>query len=154
MQLFEKGDFRSTHQREFNQIIGARFEGIRDYIVCHYKVNSRTDSEYWVANRENSNLSESLQSLLTVWQTGGDLAVEIERQGIADYYSALSWHCLLAGYGIFPHAQPLNGKDQRADRFDVNGVRNFNRRCALNFAPHTAQLLALRSRRSHSPMFP
>ena len=154
IQLFEKGDFQSTHQREFNQIIGARFDGIRDYIVCHYKVNSRDDSDYWVANRENLNLSDSLQSVLEVWQSGEDLAIEIERQGIADYYSTLSWHCLLAGYGIFPHDRPLIGDDQRAVRFDVDGVRDFNRRCALNFAPHTTQLLALQGSRGRSSVFP
>lgn len=144
MRCFERGEFQTTHQNEFNQSIRARFEGIRDYIVCHYKVNSRADSEYWIANRDNQNLSESLQSLLQVWQTGGDLSIEVERQSIGEYYSTLSWHCLLAGYGIFPHDQALKTGDVRMTRFDVHAVQDFNRRCAMNFAPHASQLSALK----------
>lgn len=140
IRLYQDGDFTNAHQNDFNTSIRARFEGIRDYIVCHYKVNSRADSEYWIANRDNTHLSDSLQSLLSVWQSGGDLALEVERQGISDYYSTLSWHCLLAGYGIFPHSQPLVGNDERAQRFDLAAVQDFNRRCALNFATHAEQL--------------
>jgi len=32
--------------------------GTRDYIVTHYKTNSRTDTEYWRANAANMNLSD------------------------------------------------------------------------------------------------
>lgn len=140
---FERGEFSTRYQKDFNQQIRGRFEGIRDYIVAHYKLNSRSDTPYWVANRENTHLSESLEQVLHVWQSNGDLAVEIERQGIGQYYSAISWHCLLAGYGIFPHAEPLTRNDERAKRFDIASVREFNRRCALNFSNHQQQLAAL-----------
>ena len=39
---------------------------------------------------------------MTAWFSGADLAAEIHRLGISRYYSALSWHCLFAGYGTFP----------------------------------------------------
>ena len=143
IQLFEQGGFGNDQCARFNSIIRARFEGIRDYIVCHYKVNSRSDTEYWVANRDNKNLSDSLQTILQVWQSGGDLSVEIDRLGLADYYSTLSWHCLLSGYGIFPHDRPLSANDPRMQRFNITDVKEFNRRCALNFSSHDAQLDAL-----------
>jgi len=145
--FFEQGEFSASYQGEFNQSIRARFDGVRDYIVAHYKLNSRADTEYWIANRENQNLSESLRCLLRVWQSVGDVSLEIERQGIADYYSTISWHCMLAGYGVFPQAQPLLVGDRRTERFDIAAVRDFNRRCALNFALHASQLEGLRGDR-------
>ena len=31
----------------FNKEMNARFDGVRDYIVCHYKANQRKDTDYW-----------------------------------------------------------------------------------------------------------
>ena len=98
-------DFSTQHQAQFNQRINARFDGIRDYIVCHYKVNQRHDSAYWRDNRANTNMSNSLQAILECWDKGGDLLAEINQQQIAGYYSAVSWYCLLAGYGRFVATQ-------------------------------------------------
>lgn len=99
---YDRGGFTPQHRDAFNQMIAARYEGIRDYIVCHYRVNQRRDSDYWRDNAANTALSPSLKSLLTTWFSGGDLVAEVQRQNIGRYYSAISWHCLLAGYGSFP----------------------------------------------------
>ncbi len=131
-----------SQQAAFNQQIHARFNGIKDYIVCHYKMNSRTDTEYWKANRDNPHISDSLASLLQVWHLGGDLSLEIDRQQISHYYSTLSWHALLAGYGAFNEKNQHNliKHDRRAQRFSIEEVENFNQRCALNFTKHAAQI--------------
>lgn len=102
---FSAGNYSQQHQAQFNQRINARFDGICDYIVCHYKVNGRHDSVYWSENRDNMNISDSLQALLSCWDKGGDLLSEINQQQIAGYYPAVSWYCLLAGYGRFPATQ-------------------------------------------------
>jgi len=139
IQYYGAGKISLSDKAEFNKAIYSRFDGIRDYIVCHYKVNSRTDSEYWRACANNTQLSDSLRSLLSVWNAGGDISLEIERQGIAEYYPTLSWHCLLSGYGVFDSQRELVS-DERAQRFAINDVIEFNRRCALNFKPHIDQL--------------
>ncbi len=139
IQYFAKGNTSSREKAEFNKAIYSRFEGIRDYIVCHYKVNSRPDTDYWRECTENIRLSDSLRSLLAVWNAGEDISVEIERQGIAQYYPTLSWHCLLSGYGVFDFPSRLLS-DDRAQRFAIDDIVDFNRRCALNFQPQVAQL--------------
>ncbi|MCH2190192.1 MAG: tryptophan 7-halogenase [Gammaproteobacteria bacterium] len=125
---------------EFNRRIVSRFEGIRDYIVCHYKVNSRVDTDYWRSAREDITISGSLESILQVWDSNGDLSEEIDRQRIGAYYSSLSWHSLLAGYGRFRTFDSLNSNDERIARFPLESVIDFNRRCAMNFSNHTDQL--------------
>ena len=71
---------------------------------------------------------------------GEDLREEIRRQDIERYWSADSWHCLLAGYGIFPRPEQLRPEDPERRRFKLEEVDDFLRRCALNFKPHREQL--------------
>ena len=119
-----------------------RFERVRDYIVAHYKLNTREDTEYWKANRDNMELSDSLRHILDVWYRRGDLTAEIERQDLESHFTNLSWHCLLAGYGAFP---PLaENQPGRGDLYREQKVADFLSRCALNFTSHGQNLEALR----------
>ncbi len=138
---FEKGQFTGQYQDVFNRKISERFERVRDYIVAHYKLNTRNDSEYWRANRDNSKLSESLIQLLQVWYQREDLAAEIQRQNIEDHFSNTSWHCLLAGYGAFP-ALAAN-QPGKGDLYQEQKIQQFLSGCALNFDSHEAQLAVL-----------
>lgn len=135
---FEKGKFSNQYQGQYNSQTSERFERVRDYIVAHYKLNSRMDSEYWRANRENDVLSDSLRQLLDVWYKRDDLEAEIARQDLSRHFNAESWHCLLAGYGAFPSlaaAQPGKG-----DLYQEQGVEKFVTGCAMNFASHQQNL--------------
>ncbi|WP_260681552.1 tryptophan halogenase family protein [Aliiglaciecola sp. M165] len=127
---FTSGQFSNQHQAEFNQLISSRFEGIRDYIVCHYKVNSRNKGNYWLDNANNKHLSDSLLHILDCWDKGGDLTQEINRQNIGHYYPAVSWHCLLAGYGRFP---PLGASSPATHDVNIAEIQHFIRQCAQGF---------------------
>ncbi len=129
--LYENGNFTNKNEQQFNQLTNARFEGIRDYIVAHYRANSRDDTEYWIANGENTKLSNSLVDILNCWIKGEDLNKEIERQKISQYYSVVSWTCLLSGYGIFP--DNLNPPNQQTRGYDLKTLDEFIERCGLNY---------------------
>jgi hypothetical protein len=117
---------------------------VRDYIVCHYRVNSRTDTEYWRQNAANDHLSDSLRAVLRVWTSGEDLTKEIERQGVGQFYTPASWHCILAGYGLFPAQEQLKPDTEAVSKTNLAVVDDFIRRCALNFTPHKEHLALLR----------
>lgn len=129
-----------TDKARFNQKVSARFDGVRDYIVCHYKMSSRDDTDYWCDNAANNQISDSLSSLLDAWKRGEDMSLEVERQSIGQYYSVISWHCMLAGYGQFPSIDAGLRDDSKLQRFPLAGVQEFNRRCSLNFSSHIKQL--------------
>ncbi|TPV62152.1 tryptophan 7-halogenase [Aestuariibacter sp. GS-14] len=132
MDHYEKGGFSDQYRHAYNAVIRERFERVRDYIVAHYKLNTRNDSEYWRANRNNEALSESLLQLLDVWFRRGDLQQEIQRQKLDSHFGATSWHCLLAGYGAFPRLaanQPNTG-----DLYKEHNLETFFSGCLLNFA--------------------
>jgi 2-polyprenyl-6-methoxyphenol hydroxylase-like FAD-dependent oxidoreductase len=139
IRAFEGAGFTADHRDTFNRSIAARYDGIRDYIVCHYRMSRRTDTAYWRDNAANGDLSDSLKAIITCWFTGGDLEREIADQGIAAYYPASSWHCLLAGYGQFPDKLAATTEP----RFDMTATDDFLRRAARNFRDHKAVLAKL-----------
>lgn len=113
---------------------------MRDYIVCHYKMNSRDDTDYWRDNAANTQVSDFLSSLLSAWKHGEDLSLEVERQNIGQYYSVISWHCMPAGFGQFPSYDARLKDDPKSHRFPLTDVQEFNRRCSLSFSSHLMQL--------------
>lgn len=129
---------------DFNRRIAARYEGIRDYIVAHYRFNSRNDTDYWRANAAQQKLSDSLKSLMTCWFTGGDLVEEIARQDISKYYAPLSWHCLMAGYGAFPDDAKMRPPEPGLPLADMAKIERFVGGCAANFPSHDVILAAIR----------
>jgi hypothetical protein len=140
---FTAGNFTRSQQDKYNQQVAERYARVRDYIVAHYKLNTRPDSEYWRANRDNEQLSDSLIQLLEAWYRRDDLEQEIQRQNIGEHFSSISWHCLLAGYGAFPALaakQPGQG-----DLYKEQNIAKFLQGCALNFQPHMQNLQYLSS---------
>ncbi|MBL8651915.1 MAG: tryptophan 7-halogenase [Sphingopyxis sp.] len=130
---FEGGGFTAQHRSVFNQRIAARYEGIRDYIVAHYRMNQRTDAgEYWRDAAAMEALSDDLKAMITAWFTGADLDEAIAQLGIGAYYGSISWHCLFAGYGVFPDAAKMRPPPDGLG--DTAAVADFLRRASMNFA--------------------
>lgn len=145
MDALEQYHFTCAGRDDFNRTVNNHFEGVRDYIVAHYKLNTRgmdgqAGSEYWRANRENKQLPESLLQILDVWYRRGDLAEELAQRKIKPAFNAASWHCLLAGYGAFPALAPNQPGQHKGDLYYEAKVAGFVEGCALNFPLHSQVL--------------
>lgn len=127
------GAWNDDNRDEYNAAIAGRYEGIRDYLVCHYRTAQRSDTEYWRALAANNALSDSLKGVITAWFTGGDLEQEVMRQDIGKFYLPMSWHCMLAGYGNFPRQELLKPPGPDVVQFDMGNVDRFVSGCAMNF---------------------
>ena len=135
-QAYEAGGFTAQHRVAFNASISARYEGIRDYIVAHYRLNQRTDTPYWRDNAANDHLSGNLRKMMTAWFRQQDmLAANDEAYGGKRYYADASWHCLFAGYGTFPSPEQMRPPPPQARVADLEGVQNMLDACAGNFGP-------------------
>ena len=130
---------------EFNADIASRYEGIRDYLVCHYRTARRSDTDYWRDATSNNVLSDSLKAVITAWFTGQDLEQEVTRQDIGRFYMPMSWHCMLAGYGNFPAPEMLKPPGPEITRFDMADLDRFVGGCAMNFPAHADALAQLQS---------
>ena len=133
-QAYEQGGFGPQHRDAFNASIAARYEGIRDYIVAHYRLNQRTDTQYWRDNAANDRLSPGLKRMMTAWFRQQDLnAANDEAYGGKRYYANASWHCLFAGYGTFPPQQSMTPVPANVRPGDPAQMRAMFAACAQNF---------------------
>jgi tryptophan 6-halogenase len=129
----EQGNFTPEYRDRFNLAAAARYEGIRDYIVAHYRMNQRHDTDYWRANAANQALSDPLKAMMTAWFTQADLATAIDEVYDQRYYSNGSWHCLFAGYGTFPAPEKMRPLPENAAGADLAAIEAMLAACGRNF---------------------
>jgi len=146
-EFIEKGDLSEAAQARFNALINAHFEGIRDYIVTHYKTNTRTDTEYWRANAANLNLSDDLKKLYSLWMNGKSIVPAVRQQLIGRGYPVFSWYALMAGMGVFPDPGDLRAPSAEEARYSMEEIDNLIRRSAVNYPDHKSTLAQIPPRR-------
>lgn len=54
--------------KRFNEKFRYRWDRIIDFLKLHYVLSQRTDSDFWVDNRNADSIPDSLQELLALWQ--------------------------------------------------------------------------------------
>jgi 2-polyprenyl-6-methoxyphenol hydroxylase-like FAD-dependent oxidoreductase len=143
----EQGDLSDAAQARFNGRVNEHFEGTRDYIVTHYKTNSRSDTEYWRANAANLNLSEPLKQLLNLWMSGNSIAPVVRKQTLGRGYPVFSWYSIMAGMGIFPDAKDLHPPTAQEVTYGVAEIDNLLERSAANYRDHREVLSNIPPRR-------
>ena len=152
VEFIESGDFSDAAHDRFNERVNAHFEGTRDYIVTHYKTNSRNDTDYWRANSANLNISEPLKLLYNLWMAGRSIVPELRRRGRDQAYPIFSWYCILAGMGIFPDQRDLRPPRAEENRYRMAEIDNLLARSALNFPDQRELLQAIPPRREEESL--
>lgn len=151
VEVLEAGDLGERAQEKFNQKLNAHFEGTRDYIVTHYKTNSREDTEYWRANAANMNLWDSLRQLYATWMSGRSIASDVGQQKIGYGYPIFSWYSIMSGMGIFPDEKDLKPAGAH-QQYDLAEVDNMLKRSAMNFRPQKEVLRDIPKRRAEKSL--
>ena len=130
----ESGGYSDRHRDTFNARIAQRYDGIRDYIVAHYRMNRRSDTDYWRENAANDSIPDNLKAMMTAWFTHSDIArANREIYGTHPAYAPMSWHALFAGYGSFPPADRLQALPNGLHSADLDETAHLLQRCAANF---------------------
>lgn len=130
-----EGAFAISRRAHFNDTVRARFEGIRDYIVCHYQASDRSDTPYWQDCQNNTVRSDNLNAVLDAWRRREDITPVLLARGMDAYYSTLSWHCLLAGYGVYPPVDQHSVTHERQAEDRLREVRQLIARAVQARAP-------------------
>jgi glycine/D-amino acid oxidase-like deaminating enzyme len=87
-------DFKPELAYEFNRYMGARYESVRDFIIMHYKLARRSDTEFW-RYCANMAVPDSLQHQIELFRESGRVAA-YDRDG----FSEPSFVSMLLGLGI------------------------------------------------------
>ena len=81
---------------EFNRQAKIEAEGIRDFIILHYKLTKRNDSPFWRECRSKS-VPADLQRKIDLFAKTGKVFREQD-----DLFDENSWSQVLLGQGLFP----------------------------------------------------
>ncbi len=79
---------------EFNRLVDIEYDRVRDFLILHYHLNSRDDSELWRYCR-NMQIPESLQHKIDVFKHRGH--IDIYRYGL---FAPPSWISVFLGQGL------------------------------------------------------
>ncbi len=97
-QLFPVHGVHECEADEFNAQAYNDYEKIRDFIILHYKVTDRTDSEFWRYCRSMS-IPESLERRIALFRRTGKIFKEP-----SELFSEESWRQVMMGQGIEPES--------------------------------------------------
>jgi tryptophan halogenase len=81
---------------EFNRQSRLEFEGIRDFIILHYKATEREDTEFWRHCR-HMEVPQSLKDRMSLFEETGRIA----RYG-DELFTQVGWLQVLIGQGVIP----------------------------------------------------
>ena len=96
LQLFPNQGVRQADVDEYNKRTAAEMEHIRDFIILHYKVTDRTDSDFWNHVRTMA-VPASLQHRIDLFRESGHV-FRIPNELFAEN----SWIQVMLGQGITP----------------------------------------------------
>ena len=114
LQIFPYGGITESDRTEFNRQMDTEFRYIRDFIIMHYHVTERTDSEFWRRCRD-MDIPDSLRHRLDLFRDSGRV-FETE----ADIFRENSWTQVMLGQGIEPQSyHPI------VDMMDEKELRQF-----------------------------
>lgn len=99
--------------REYNRLIDFEYERIRDFLILHYHLNQRDDSELWRYCR-HMDVPESLKEKITIFKHRG--YVDTYKYGL---FSLPSWISVLNGQDLAQESV-----DPFAARISVDAVSN------------------------------
>jgi tryptophan halogenase len=114
LQMFPYSGIVESDRAEFNRQMDTEFRFIRDFIILHYHVTERTDSEFWRRCRE-MDIPDGLQHRLDLFRdTGRVFETDL------DIFRENSWVQVMLGQGIEPQSyHPI------VDMMDEQELRQF-----------------------------
>jgi tryptophan 6-halogenase len=99
---FARGDYQPVFRDHFNQIVNEAFDATINYIQMHYKLTTRTDTQYWRDCASNENISDATRELIAAWEDPDTDFHSVLRQHVhRSSYAPYSWYCILSGMGRY-----------------------------------------------------
>jgi tryptophan halogenase len=98
LELFPDRDCSPALADEFNRFMGIRYESVRDFIVLHYKLTQRDDSEFW-RYCASMPIPDALRHQIELFRETGRVAI-LDRAGFAEP----SFVAMMMGLGVTPNA--------------------------------------------------
>jgi len=96
MRLFPFNGITQTTIDEYNNKLTSELEAVRDFIVLHYKVNQRKDSDFWQFC-QHMEVPDSLAHKIALFKETGRVFLDD-----GDIFRVDSWTQVMLGQGLLP----------------------------------------------------
>ncbi|MFP5392596.1 MAG: tryptophan halogenase family protein, partial [Gammaproteobacteria bacterium] len=139
MMMFPHAGFEQADIDTFNRQTDAEYLAIRDFLILHYKLNARADSEFWRYCREMA-IPETLQRKMDLYRSHGRILREND-----ELFAETSWLQVMHGQGLTPRGyNPL--VDQQSEEAITDFVAQVRAliRSAAEAMPTHEQFIAAR----------
>jgi len=146
---FPDSDFAAPLQNSYNTLVNEFYDEVIDFIVLHYHLNNRTDSEYWRVARQEAQIPDSLKQKLELWRlkmpSPNDLKTE-------HFFNANNYLTALMGKGFYDHEPPqLHGVSPVEWRQYMGARQAQDEKLTSNLPGHVALLKAIRGETAQQP---
>lgn len=113
--LFPDKSFSPTLVDEFNEMTALEYERVRDFIILHYKLTKRTDSDFWM-RCQTMELPDSLNKKMAIFKERGHFI-----RYRWEMFHPMSWLAIYTGFQYLP-----KNYDPAVDAYDVDDLaKNF-----------------------------
>nr|WP_051548033.1 tryptophan halogenase family protein [Sneathiella glossodoripedis] len=99
---FPDKSYPKALQNRFNETTSQMMESIRDFIILHYCINNRKDSEYWRVAREEMPIPDSLAQMLEEYRYTLPLTTPFDRTFL---FNRMSFETVLFAKNYFKDTQ-------------------------------------------------
>jgi len=99
--FFPDKSFNQTDIDEANRQASLEMEHIRDFILLHYKLSERTDTEFW-RHIQSIKMPASLEHKINVFKRRGYI---VEHEG--ESFKSASWISMYNGFDVMPNESQI-----------------------------------------------
>ncbi|WP_395007653.1 tryptophan halogenase family protein [Undibacterium sp.] len=99
--------------QRFNEAFTYRWERVIDFLKLHYVLSRRSDSAYWIDNREADSIPQRLKDLLILWRHRSPSRYDLAR--IEEVFPSASYQYVLYGMGYRDAQQQPQKASDHAD---------------------------------------
>ncbi|GAA0811050.1 tryptophan 7-halogenase [Colwellia asteriadis] len=96
LKFFPHNGIEQAAVDEFNRQAKSELEAIRDFIIMHYKLNNRGDSEFW-RTCQRMQVPPSLANKIALFKKTGNVFCKPD-----DLFTEIAWQQVMIGQGIIP----------------------------------------------------
>jgi flavin-dependent dehydrogenase len=127
--------------KRFNEKFLHRWQQIIDFLKLHYVLSKRTDSNYWLDNRDSSTIPESLQEQLELWRY--QMPYHYDTTHTQELFPSASFQYVLYGMGFITEQGKAPKRENQSALAEKLFTENMQRaKHLLGTLPTNRELLA------------
>lgn len=103
--LKRRNDYNCADVAVFNSSVTKLVENIRDFLICHYALTEREDTEYWRDVKYSTKIPDSLTEKLIIARStmpAFSNEIQFDTGKLAGFSFSEGWYNILAGMGYLP----------------------------------------------------